>query len=122
MCKEFKREYGGNSNIGEVFAHANSENNIWPPEAICKVLDQYKNEQIEKGFFYGIINNRGMTTRDPFEGGQQERDLAKHYLNLASKIEKEYPYTARILNDIALHYKTKANREDEEAKKEELEY
>ena len=45
----------------------------------------------------GIINNRGVVTRG--KGGDQERELVKHYTQYAFEIESRYPITASILSD-----------------------
>ena len=43
-------------------------------------------------------NRRGMTSRSPGEGGQQERDIAQRHRETATSIRHQYPRTADALD------------------------
>ncbi|MGH2574511.1 MAG: hypothetical protein ACRDFC_02305, partial [Ignavibacteria bacterium] len=93
-----------------------------PPEEICQVIEDLKSKDLEEGFYIATRNRRGVTTRALFEGGGQEKELAKHYVDLSKKIEFSYPRTAKVLKEIAKSYEHDAKREDVRAKEDELEY
>jgi len=56
-----------------------------------------------------------MTSRNPYDGGAQERVLAATYFQDAKRIELKYPRTAGILREIAHQYELDAEREDRES-------
>jgi len=123
LCKESDRGEVGDSHIGQVLAHAKSEEEgIWPPEAICKVIEETQSVELDDGFSSGIYNKRGVVTKSPFEGGQQESALAEQFRLYADKWAIRYPRTAAILTKIANGYENEAKREDKEAERRDMEY
>ena len=94
----------------------------WPQEAICEVLEKTRSRIMEEGFRNQIINNRGVVCKSPFEGGQQEMDLAGKYTNLFVSLNEKYPRTAIIFKNLSELYEQDAKREDDNAKKRELGY
>ena len=71
---------------------------------------------------YIIYNKRGIVTKSPFEGGQQERELAEQYRKYADKWSVSFPQIASVLRRIGEHYEFEARREDKEAEKRKLEW
>lgn len=123
LCEREDRREVGDSHIGQVLAHSISEEEgIWPPEAVCKVIDEIQSDELKNGFMTGVYNKRGVVTKSPFEGGQQERALAEQFRQYADKWSTLYPRTAAILTRIAEGYENEARREDQEAEKRDLEY
>mgnify|MGYP001757861095 FL=1 len=63
----------------------------------------------------GQLNRRGVTSRGIYEGGVQERDLAKLYLANSRSIEIRWPRTSAVLREIGKRYEHDAVREDTQA-------
>ena len=122
-CKKLDREEAGDTHIGQVFAYAKPEKgNIWPPEAVCKIIDEIQSSHMSDGFRVAIYNKRGFVTKSPSDGGQQEKKLAEEYKRYADNWAVRYPHTASILMKIAAGYENDAKREDKEAERRDLEY
>ncbi|KYH31340.1 hypothetical protein [Neomoorella mulderi] len=123
LCIKSDRREVGDYHIGQVLAYAKAEkDNIWPPEPVCKILDDIQSKDLDKGFSIAIYNKRGTVTKSLYEGGQQERELAGRFRLYASKWAIRYPRTATILTKIAEDYENEAKQEDKEAEIMDLEY
>ncbi|WP_022853910.1 hypothetical protein [Thermodesulfatator atlanticus] len=123
LCRNMDRLGVCNNHIGQVLAHAvPDENGNWPPEEVCRIIDEIQSKKIENGFSTEIYKKRGVVTKSPFEGGKQERELAEKYQKYANKWAIKYPRTAAVLRKIAENYELEAKREDEEAEKRRLEW
>ena len=61
----------------------------------------------------GKQNARGAVWRG--RGGDQERDLAKNYRDASAAVAAEYPFTARLLNELARSYDRDAAWYDDRA-------
>jgi hypothetical protein len=59
-------------------------------------------------------------TRNPAQGGIQERALATKYRGYAIALALTYPQTAGVLRGIAENYNWQAEREDEHAQQDDL--
>ncbi len=64
-----------------------------------------------------VFNNRGVTSRDPEEGGDQERAIASKYRGWADQLRDRWPRSAAILRSLASTYETDARRMDDEAER-----
>lgn len=123
LCKISDRGEIGDTHIGQILAHAKvEEKSIWPPEPVCKIIDEIQSQELDNGFSMGIYNKRGSVTKSLFEGGRQERELAKQFQLYADKWSIRYPRTSSILTRIAKDYENESKREDKEAEKRDLEY
>jgi protein-disulfide isomerase len=60
------------------------------------------------------MNSRGVTSRDPFEGGTQERALAQALREVASKVNT-WPRARALLTSMAESWQKWAEMEDTEA-------
>lgn len=101
--------------LGQLLAKAPSENaDVWPCAPVCEAMEGIASPEIAKGFLIGVHNSRGAHFRA--EGGGQERDLAAKYRGWSQKLAFEYPYVARVLEDIAASYDREAEWHDSEAK------
>lgn len=67
------------------------------------------------GFYSGVLNSRGVTSRSPFDGGMQERELERKYMDFARRVAGRWPKTAALLRKIAGHYRADAIHEDQRA-------
>ncbi len=103
--------------IGGWLSDCQADNDgTWPPAAISEVLDDDQHEDIRRGFYTGVLNNRGVTSRSMGEGGVQERALAARFRERATVVGHRFPRVAEVLHSIAKHYDQDARREDDEAR------
>jgi hypothetical protein len=86
----------------------------WPPRGVAEVVEATASAALESGLRIGLSNGRGVTTRDPFEGGKQEHDLASRFNSLATA-NQEWSRTSRVLRSIAEQYNREALNEDRKA-------
>ncbi|MEV6983387.1 helix-turn-helix domain-containing protein [Sphaerisporangium sp. NPDC051017] len=113
---EIDRGDVGDEIIGQILsASPDGADGSWPAEEVREVIDGIGSPGIDSGLYVGILNRRGMTSRGVFEGGQQERDLADKYRDLARRIAGDWPRTARVLRGVADTYERRARSEDAEA-------
>ena len=113
LCREHGRIEIGDERIGQWLSKASSEDDShWPCRSVCDVLEAIASEDMATGFEVGVHNGRGVTTRGPYEGGGQERDLAAKYRAWAQARRFEYPFVGRILDSIAEGYERDATRMD----------
>lgn len=87
----------------------------WMPACILDFLNRPENAALREQFKLGVSNARGVTTRGPYDGGEQERRLAGRYRNLAAKYGNSHPRVSVMLTSIAEEYEWDARREDEQA-------
>ena len=102
--------------IGKILsASPMGADGAWPAEPVRNVLDLHHNPTMLEGFHIGKVNRRGVTTRMPRDGGQQERDLAATFRAWSAVVSAEHPYTAKALDSLAADCERDAEREDEQA-------
>lgn len=113
LLQEADRATIGDDQIGSYLSHSPvGSDGVWPHEAVRSVIERVKSPQLDLAIRIGKQNARGMTSRSPWDGGKQERDLAAQYYSDAKKIELIYPKTAEILRNIARDYDNEARRQD----------
>jgi hypothetical protein len=97
VWKELKRQAAVLSKIGE---------RVTPGQLAAMMLEDS----------LAAVQRRGHGPRHfRAEGGGQERDLAAKYRGWSQKLAFEYPYVARVLEDIAASYDREAEWHDSEA-------
>ena len=112
--KGFARIKIGDDQIGTYLSRSPVGNDgIWPHESVRAVIERTNSEEIEFALKIGRKNSRGVTSRHPYAGGDQERKLAQEYKSDAKKIQLISPRTAGILRAIAKSYESEAKREDQ---------
>lgn len=118
LCKEHHRIKSGDYILGQLFAHAPFDNKDqkWPHQAIRETIEELKGDRLDEGFVIGVINKRGVSSRDIYEGGEQERKLADKYKFLAEKITIHWPRTAGLLRKIEKEYLSMGRMWDNEAR------
>lgn len=89
-------------------------------EDISRVVEAAGDKDFMDGFVNGILNARGVTCRDPFEGGTQERELATKYSERAMAVRNLSTKLSQCFKIIQSHYEHYALREDEEAERRRL--
>jgi hypothetical protein len=106
----------GDECIGNVLARSPvGDDGIWPAEAIRDLIEEVGSVDIETGVYLGVVNGRVITSRGAFEGGDQERELAKKYRAWERDTAGRWRRTSRILRRLADNYEEDARREDNEA-------
>lgn len=114
LCRECARADIGDQRIGQLLSKSPAgENEIWPCEPVCEVMEDVASPEIARGFNTGVYNSRGVHTR--VEGGSQERELAAKYRAWAEQFRFEYPYVGSVLESIAQNYDREAGWHDTEA-------
>ncbi|QSZ57716.1 hypothetical protein [Rhizobium sp. ZX09] len=87
----------------------------WLPVVILDFLDRSENGELREKFDLGVRNARGVTSRGPYDGGEQERKLAGRYRGLAARYGNSHPRVSAVLISIAEGYEGDARRQDERA-------
>ena len=101
--------------LANLFANTPEENENWPKEEICQIIDERDNENLTNEFSVGILNKHGCSVRSVFEGGNREIKLGEKYHNYASNIIEKYPVTAKALIDVSESFYERAKFEDYKA-------
>jgi hypothetical protein len=116
LLNEVGMRASGDRAIGALIsAGPHGEDGAWPAEAVRDVLDLGDADDLRDGFGIGLFNNGGFTWRNPYDGGQQERETAARYQAWADKIETVWPHTAQTLRDYAESLQALGRRWDREA-------
>ena len=103
----------GDMTLGEVLSGSPSDpDGTWPTTAVRDLIERLESAELEEGLRLGVYNSRGVTVRDPLEGGSLERGLAQRYEGLASAVVSAWPRTADILRQLANEYYAEARQED----------
>ncbi len=89
----------------------------WPHEAIRDVLEHYNSKALADGFVVGKCNLRGVTSRSPGDGGEQERELVAQYQAWQRTLSARYPQTSASLGRLAEYYPSDANSVDVDVKR-----
>ena len=88
--------------LGGLLAYApETENGDWPPQCVCETLDVQEHDRVRSSFHFGILNKRGVTSRAPYDGGEQEREIAKKFDGYAERCQIEYPLASEALTGVA---------------------
>lgn len=111
-----QRTRAGAQQIGHALSGpACDPDGTWPCRAVRDVLEHENDSEIETGIWSGRMNSRGVTWRDPYSGGQQERDLAAKYKGWADQVRGAWPRAGALLDSIAESYEAEARRQDRSA-------
>jgi hypothetical protein len=106
----------GDEQIGQVLSQSPpGADDIWPAEPVREIIETIGSTSIEAGLHTGVINNRGITSRGVFDGGQLERQEAARYREWSKRTAGEWPRTSRLLRRLAESYEWDAQREDARA-------
>ena len=90
-------------------SYAELDDDKLPQTAIIKELNSIENDELRRGYYWGIINQRGVHWIDP--EGKPELELAEDYENRANIAESRgYSRYADILRSVADEFKREARR------------
>jgi hypothetical protein len=103
--------------LGEIFARATRRNvgENWPSPELSTLMQKIGADDFFAGFISGVINSRGVTMRDPFDGGTQERALSTEFNRLSDVARTRSLKLSDAFQTIAANYEEDARREDAEA-------
>ena len=112
-CEKTKHTTGGDIQIGFLLAHAPADSDgVWPHISVRNIIEKLSNPIIESHIENEIYNSRGVVSRNPYDGGKQERDLAEKYNGMSQIMRIKWPRTSTMLRSIAESYEHCAQRED----------
>lgn len=107
LCKKHARADIGDQCLGQLLARApGAENDEWPCEAVCQVMEEEAAPEIARGFEIGLHNSRGFVWRG--EGGDQERELMMKYHARSETLRFDFPFVASAFDAIASSYSQEA--------------
>ena len=117
LCVEYGRVEVGEQTIGQLLSKAPAEEDgSWPCLPVCEAMERIASQHVGKGFHRGVLNSRGVHSRQIDEGGAQERELSAKYRGWARLRAFDYPYVSSILEGIAASYDRKAGWQDDRTK------
>lgn len=110
---QVERTRGGDRCVGQLLSGSPvGSDGIWPTEDVRDLLESIESKPLREGFEGGKLYARGITSRGVFDGGLQEVALAERFEQDARQIAMKWPAVARILRNLATHYRDSARRED----------
>ena len=99
------------SQIGKLLSNAPTDSDgTWPCAAVRTEVEEIKTERLASGIYFGVLNSRGVVCRG--EGGEQERELAAKYRDLAEKVRVDSPFISSLLDDLCQYYLREAKHWD----------
>jgi hypothetical protein len=114
LARKYSRQAITDRCVGELLSKSTSDvDGIWPAIPIREVLEELGSKAIADAMRTGLYNQRGAHFRDV--GGKQERELATKYREWAKKTRAPWPFTSRLLDDIAAWYDREAQWQDTNA-------
>lgn len=113
---EAERADIGDEEVGRVLAASPpGMDRVWPAEPVRDLIDSIGSRHLETGLHVGRVNDRGITSRGVYEGGDPERALAAQYREWSRLTATRWPRTSRVLRKLAENYELDARREDARA-------
>jgi hypothetical protein len=107
------RQSIADEHIGQILARLpEGSDGYHPHEAVRDLFEELKNGDIENGYYMGVLNARGITSRSLTEGGDQERLIESRLREASVAIRVRWPTASRILGDLAARYEHEARDED----------
>ena len=104
--------------IGKMLAYSPmGDDDIWPAEAVRNVIEISRSEVIERNMASGVLDKRGVTFRNPGDGGEQEWGLAKQYRDWSEALRFKSPRTSVALENVAKMFEGFARQHDEDTER-----
>jgi len=103
--------------IGRTLAHGSDDptDAAWPHRAIRDLIEEFAVDHIDTGIITERYNMRGVHSKSPDEGGDQERVLAAQYQGWADAAHA-WPRTNVMLEKIARQWRREGEDEDRRAR------
>ena len=122
LAKKVSRLEVADMQIGIVLAQYPENIPEWPQETIFKIIEEINSDSIERNYSAGLINKRGFSSRDAFDGGDIEREKAAYFENLEKDFKNKYPNLAEVFKRLSDGYLLDAKGMDDKAERNRLEY
>ena len=104
--------------VGSGLSYASLDDNGLPSNIVMEELNKPENEEMRRGYYIGIINQRGVHWVDP--EGKEELKLAKSYEENSERAEcLGFSRYSGLLRDIAEQYRKEAEHNIQEHQDEE---
>lgn len=118
LAQEQNRSVVTDLTIGAWLSDWPYKNNLdsWPAPVIADLLDQDDCEDIRRGFSTGVHNSRGVSSRMPYDGGDQEREIANKFRIFGAAWENQKPNLAVMIENIAKSFEHDSRRHDDDAR------
>lgn len=101
--------------VGSGLSYATVDDRKMPANIIIEELNKAENEELRRGYYLGIINQRGVHLVDP--EGKPELELAKDFEDRANRVETMgYSRYSDVLRKISEQYKNEASYNIQEAR------
>ncbi|QIB67615.1 hypothetical protein G3T16_09480 [Kineobactrum salinum] len=116
LAKEKDREAVTDLTVGAWLSDWPLNKNLecWPDPVIAELLDRDDCEDIRRGFHTGVHNSQGVTSRMPYDGGKQEREIAEELRRFFTHWKDSKPNLAAMIESLAKSYEHEARRHDED--------
>jgi hypothetical protein len=100
--------------IGKVLAWAPiGDDGVWPAMPVRHVIEISRSEIIEGSIAGGVLNKRGVTARNPADGGALEKGDAAQYRAWSDALRYKSPRTSIALENIAKVFDDIADGQDQ---------
>jgi hypothetical protein len=104
--------------VGQILANAPTDTDgTWPCQPVRDLLENLQSGLVERSLTEALYNRRGLTTRSPEEGEQQELALAEKCRAQAGTLADAGPRIAAVRRDLATMYDTDAPQEESKAQR-----
>ena len=111
--RQAERAGVGHQVIGRMLSGCpHDPDGTWPCKPVREVIEKVASQDLEIGLGTGVLNSRGVVTKNPSAGGASERALAEQYEGYAAAIRASHPRTAGVLRAIGESYRHDGSRED----------
>ncbi|MGI6041871.1 MAG: hypothetical protein ACOYBH_06575 [Candidatus Alectryocaccobium sp.] len=106
--------------VGSGLSFAKLDEDKLPEITIIEELNKPENNELRRGYYLGVINQRGVHLVDP--EGKPEMELSEDYMERANIAEsKGYARYADVLRNISAEYAREAERNIESSKSDNME-
>ena len=107
--------------IGHALAYAppDDKDGAWPHRVIRDLIEDVASAKMEHGIAIERVNMRGVTTRGPYDGGDQERAIAAQ-VRQWSDAASAWPRTSRMLKEMAAGWERDAEWHDIRARQDQI--
>ena len=103
----------GHEKIGQMLSGSpHDPDGTWPCRPVRDAIEKVASKDLEVGLGTGVMNSRGVVSKNPSEGGTSERALAERYEGYAAAVRALHPRTAAALRRIGKWYRRDGSRED----------
>ena len=111
--RQAERTGVGHQVIGQMLSGCpHDPDGTWPCKPVREVIEKVASEDVEIGLGTGVLNSRGVVSKNPSAGGASERALAERYEGYAAAVRASHPRTAGALRRIGQSYRQDGSRED----------